>query len=235
MNLLFCDTETTGTEAEDRLCQVCFRLGELERNELFKPPLPIKVGAMAVHHITNEMVEDKPAFIGTETYNLLQALRHNTVFVAHNAPFDIGMLRKEGLEFGHVIDTLKIARHLDEEAILESHGLQYLRYYHGLKVEAVAHDALGDVRVLQAVYEVLRRQLAEAEGIPLEAASERMLEISSRPALIRRFNFGKHRGELLTDIVVKDRGYLKWLQNEKAQNPEGEEDWLYTLDLLLRK
>ena len=60
---IFLDTETTGTETKDRLCQLAYKLetGEIV-NELFKPPLPIAIEAMSVHHITNEQVADKPEF-----------------------------------------------------------------------------------------------------------------------------------------------------------------------------
>ena len=57
------DTETTGTGTDDRLCQLAFKTGQgTVVNELFNPKRPIAIEAMAVHHITNEMVKDKPAF-----------------------------------------------------------------------------------------------------------------------------------------------------------------------------
>jgi len=60
---IFLDTETTGTSEKDRLCQLAYKLetGEIV-NELFKPPLPIAIEAMSIHHITNEMVAGQPAF-----------------------------------------------------------------------------------------------------------------------------------------------------------------------------
>ena len=63
---IFLDTETTGTEKEDRLCQLAYKTekGGIV-NKLFGPPLPIKTDSMCVHHITNEMVADKPAFKGS--------------------------------------------------------------------------------------------------------------------------------------------------------------------------
>ena len=75
MNYIFLDTETTGNGEEDRLVQLawyCEKTGF--RKGLFKPPLPIKYGAMGVHHITNEEVEDKPAFKGSGMYDALNAL-----------------------------------------------------------------------------------------------------------------------------------------------------------------
>ena len=72
---IFLDTETTGTEKEDRLCQLAYKTeaGKIA-NQLFKPPLPIKIDSMCVHHITNEMVADKPAFKDSHEYQKLVGL-----------------------------------------------------------------------------------------------------------------------------------------------------------------
>ena len=69
---IFLDTETTGTEKEDRLCQLAYKTeaGTIV-NELFKPPLPIKIDSMCVHHITNEMVANKLAFKDSKDHRKL--------------------------------------------------------------------------------------------------------------------------------------------------------------------
>ncbi len=81
---IFLDTETTGTEKEDRLCQLAYKLetGEIV-NELFKPPLPIAIEPMSVHHITNEMVADKPAFKDSPDYQkLVDLLNDDTIYLS---------------------------------------------------------------------------------------------------------------------------------------------------------
>jgi hypothetical protein len=72
---IFLDTETTGNGPADRLCQIAFKIkGGYTVNELFNPGMPITIDAMTVHHITNEMVLDKPAFRNSDTWNKLQDL-----------------------------------------------------------------------------------------------------------------------------------------------------------------
>ena len=97
---IFLDTETTGTEKDDRLCQLAFKLesGEIV-NKLFKPPLPIAIEPMSVHHITNEMVADKPTFKGGHDHQKLVALLNDdkNILVAHTTKFDVNMLIKEGV------------------------------------------------------------------------------------------------------------------------------------------
>ena len=57
---IYLDTETTGPGPTDRLCQIAFKTEDgLTANELFNPGMPISIDAMTVHHITNEMVQDK--------------------------------------------------------------------------------------------------------------------------------------------------------------------------------
>ena len=89
---IFFDTETTGIEKEDRLCQLTckFETGEIV-NELFKLKSPIAIEPMSIHHITNEMVADKPAFKDSPEYQKwVDLLKDDTsMFVAHNAKFDV--------------------------------------------------------------------------------------------------------------------------------------------------
>ncbi len=229
--LIFIDTETTGTGPDDRLIQVAYRTTDnVDVNELYKPDLPIEIGAMAIHHITEKMVADKPAFKNSEIYSdLEQRLERGEIFIAHNAKFDIDMIEREGLSVGTYIDTLKVARHLDPESKIESYSMQYLRYLLGIEVEATAHDAWGDILVLEQVFYRMLKKLMESDDISKEEAVKQMIDISSKPSLIRSINFGKYRGEKLEDIAKNDAGYLKWLLGQKEQDPENEEDWIYSL------
>jgi DNA polymerase III epsilon subunit-like protein len=242
--LLFLDVEATGTEKEDRLLQVAYRYHPMNQgasedcNEMFTPPVPIKIPAMAIHHITPKMLEGRPSFEESHVRNRLRQLSaEGAVFIAHNAKYDLGMLEKEEVRFPVFIDTLKIARHIDTDGRFENHQLQYLRYFYGIEIEAVAHDAFGDILVLERVFEKLMDELADMEN-PLRTTPfaqsdliDRMIEITRLPSLVRVFTFGKYGAnrELVADVAKNDPGYLQWLLEQKSQKPEGEEDWIYTL------
>ncbi len=206
---IFLDTETTGAGEKDRLCQLAYKLetGEIV-NELFKPPLPIAIDAMCVHHITNEMVENKPAFKDSKDHRKLLDLLNDdkNILVAHNAKFDVDMLVKEGVHPKKVICTLKLARSLDPEGKIPRYSLQYLRYFLGIKIEATAHDALGDILVLEKLFERLFARMSKDNGPA--AVEGKMIDISSKPVLLTRMFFGKHKGERFRDIP---QDYLKWL------------------------
>jgi DNA polymerase III epsilon subunit-like protein len=235
--LLFIDTETTGNEEKDYLCQVAYSDGIIQVNELFNPPIPIPPEASAVHHITNKMVENKPVFKFSKEYNELHEMAHDekTVFVAHNAPFDLAMLKKEGIIPDMWICTLRLARHLDPDEKISSYRLQYLRYLLGIEIEATAHDAMGDVLVLEQLFDRLKKKMEIEVGDDTEKIIEKMMEISSHPSLLKTFNFGKYKDKKIADVVNTDKGYLEWLLAQKLQNETGDEDWIYTLKHYLGK
>jgi len=239
-NLVFLDTGTTGKGPNDRLCQVAYSFNGEEFDALFKPPIPIQIEAMAITHITNKIVEDKEPFIGSEFQKkLIDILSKENILVAHNAQFDVDMLRKENIEVGSAIDTLKIAHHLDKEAKIPKHGLQYLRYFLDLNIQdVVPHSALGDVRVLEKLFERLFQKML-VEFKEESAVIDEMLRISALPILMKKFSFGKYNGSMVADVAKTDLGYLRWLLNEKnkAKEQEGinDENWIHTLEYYLQK
>lgn len=153
---IFLDTETTGSGIEDRLCQIAYKTSEGSIvDELFNPGMKISIKSMSVHHITNAMVAHKPSFKFSPVYKNLQMMfaRDDVVMVGHNAKFDVGMLDREGLHPKKVICTYKLARYLDRDGIISEYNLQYLRYYMKLNVEARPHTALGDVQVMENIFQ----------------------------------------------------------------------------------
>ncbi|OGG62434.1 hypothetical protein A3C87_02405 [Candidatus Kaiserbacteria bacterium RIFCSPHIGHO2_02_FULL_49_34] len=239
MRIIFFDTETTGNTDNDRLCQ----LGVKDRgvaapviNALYKPPLPITFEAMAVHHITEKMVADKPSFQASSDYAAMKELFESpdTVCVAHNIAFDAAVLAREGIVPRNMLCTLKVARALDETGVFTNYKLQYLRYRLGIEIEdATAHDAWGDVLVLEQLFERLfAKYLTKANGDEA-AALAAMQEITRLPSLLKTITFGKHNGKKITDVAKEDASYLRWLLDQKRAAPQGEEDWIYTLEQAL--
>lgn len=230
-NFLFFDTETTGNTKDDFICQLAYIRDGKEFSAFYRPPISIPPEASAVHHITNKMVAEKEVFKESVDYPILKSLFENkdTIPVAHNAKFDLAMLDKEGIVPSRAICTLRVARYLDTENKIPRYNLQFLRYYLGLEVNAYAHNALDDVKVLVALFERLYAKMVEHTGGDVIKALEEMLAISARPSLIPLFNFGKYNGKNVADIACSDPGYLRWLLAEKRKSETDEEDWIYTL------
>lgn len=232
MQILLLDTETTDLQ-NARLVQLAYKdltSGQMV-NELFKAPVAIGYGAMSIHHITNEMVAEKLSFADSVQYQELASLAQaGVIIVAHNAPFDLQVLKNEGLSFPIFIDTCRVAQHLIPS---EQHKLQYLRYFLQFPpVVAEAHDALGDVLVLELLFNHLKTVVAEKFALEeSEAVINKMIQLSQEPLLIKSLGFGKHKGVPLEELVMNDRGYLQWLYDNESKKAENEQNanLIYTL------
>ena len=219
---IYLDTETTGNGPDDRLCQIAFKPENGPAVcELFNPGKPISIDAMVVHHITEKMVADKPPFMGSEACDKLRQLvsEAENVIVAHNAQFDMTMLHWEGIFSTRTICTLKLARYLDKNGVIPKYNLQYLRYFLGLEIDAKAHDALGDILVLEGLFSRLNAKFQENDK--LKDPVQEMIHISSNPVLIARMPYGKHKGMLFSEVP---RDYLEWLSGTEL-----DEDMAYTV------
>ena len=239
------DTETTGAGETDRIIQLGFMVLEAGRqtavyNDFCSAEVPIAYAAMEVHHITPEMIEDKPLCTETEAYRALTELNNaDNYLIIHNAPFDLGMLEKEGFANAmQLIDTLRCARHVFDDE--EAHRLQYFRYKMGLyKEEAAeaqklgvaikAHDAIGDVLTLKLFLTRLRERVqAKFPGVnPIE----KMVVLTQEPVFYKGpMRFGKYKGKTLFEIAAEDRGYLQWMA-EKMENLDA--DMRYSINRVL--
>lgn len=249
-NLLYLDTETTGNTHDDQLCQIAYILESADGTKtqfesLYNPGKKIPPEASAVTHITNKMVADKSLFQDSSEYSDIKKLVENpqTIFIAHNAVFDIAMLRNDNITVDKFICTLRVARHLDRDGKIPRYNLQYLRYFLEIEIDAPAHDALGDVLVLQELFPRLYKSVAKELSIDVpeiiteydDRVLDKMIEISSHPSIMRSFTFGKYIGKTVEEVAQIDRGYLEWMLNEKRKNPTAEEDWMYTLEYFLNK
>lgn len=228
-NLVFLDTETTGNNLlTDRLFQVCYSFNGKIYSEYFKPPIPISIKAQSITHVTNKMVEDKTPFADSKMKRDLQQLLESHILIAHNAVFDICMLSHEGVEVKKFICTLRVARFLDEELLIPEYNLQYLRYFHQFEIEADAHEAQGDVLVLKALFGYLYAQMLQKYQDAYTVISK-MIEISQQPSIFKVFSFGKYKGQKIEEVAQTDKKYIKWMLEQKLQNNDDGDDWVFTL------
>ena len=128
------------------------------------------------------------------------------------------MLNREDLHPQKSICTLKLSRYLDKEGKIPQYSLQYLRYYLKLNVDATPHTALGDILVLEALFNrIYAKFKEESEGDPIEE----MIQISNSPVMIARMPFGKHKGMKMGEVPLD---YLEWLSGTNL-----DEDLAYTV------
>lgn len=175
------DTETTGlSAAKERIVEIGaikIRNGVIieERNWLINPDRPIPPRITKVHGITDEMVKGQPRF--PVAYEEFLEFSEGAVLVAHNARFDVDMMRAEIGRAGLtppanlVIDSLKLFRKWYPDA--PNHKLGTLATHVGLQADGL-HRGDADSRFTALVLieglqrnpecTTLRRLLAAAGG-----------------------------------------------------------------------
>jgi DNA polymerase-3 subunit epsilon len=181
--LAIVDLETTGGQPGwDRITEIGvievdgFEVSG-EWSTLVNPGAAIPAPIQALTGITNEMVASAPRFaeLAGELYERLAG----RLFVAHNARFDYGFLRREferaGLKFmARTLCTVRLSRRL--YAGHSSHNLDSLIARHGIACKA-RHRALGDA---DAVWQFLRIAAREHGEEILSVAAR---QVAKQPAL----------------------------------------------------
>lgn len=181
------DTETTGLEwtQDHRIIEIgCIEL--INRrftgrhfHRYINPQRDIDAGAMEVHGITREYLEDKPTF-DIIAHEFLEFIR-GAELIIHNAVFDLGFLNHELRRMdlgdrviddpGQVIDTLLMARQLHPG---QRNNLDALCKRYGVdNSQRTLHGALLDAEILADVYLLMTGGQADL-GLGGERSSTQM-------------------------------------------------------------
>ena len=164
------------------------------RARMFNPGREIPFEAMAVHHITDQMVANCPSFSS-------EHIDGADVYVAHNADFERQFYENDKLW----ICTWKVALRVWPD--LPQHSLQYLRYALALPVESeldMPHRAGPDAYLCSLLFERIQSE----PGAP---DIETMARWSSGHALYPRCPLFKHKGKKWEDVPFE---YLDWIANK---------------------
>ncbi|BAI81327.1 conserved hypothetical protein [Deferribacter desulfuricans SSM1] len=173
------DTETTGLSPYKgaRLVEIAaVRLDEglnirLDRgfSTLINPKKPIPFQAYKIHKISDEMVKDAPTI--EEVLPHFSKYVENTVFVAHNAPFDFKFIdyfyKKTGMNCPliAVIDTLKLSRRIIPG--LKSYSLDSLIQHFNIKLKingSYRHRAIYDALHTAIIFKKLIEIESQRKG-----------------------------------------------------------------------
>ena len=189
------DTETTGLDPNSghRIIEVAAvemvnrRLTGNHLHRYVNPDRDIDAGAMHVHGITPEFLQDKPRFvdIAREFVDFIQ----DAELIIHNAPFDVGFLNMElrlldmpllANWCDSVTDTLVMAKALHPG---QRNNLDALcKRYAVDNAARTLHGALLDCELLAAVYLALTRgQESLSIGLEERSAQGDQAAARSRP------------------------------------------------------
>lgn len=223
------DTETTGLDATDRVCEIAWTdvdaSGELHGSftSLINPGVPMKPGASATHHLTDEDVAHAPPMESVVDAMCAGMSNGAKAYAAHNAEFDQGKLFLSGYPF---LCTMRLAKHVLPEQ--ESYSSQFLRYQLKLKPDipngTPAHRAAADVSVTVALLLYLL-PLARSKW-PEVTTVEALIDKVKQPRLLTTIGFTKYKGQPYRSL---DAGMLRWI----ITNCSDREDDVHTARSLL--
>ena len=232
--LVFFDLETTGVNVtHDRIIEISYikvypNGKEEEKTLRLNPEMPIPAEATAIHHITDDDVRGKPTFKDVAK-DLDKVFEGCDIAGFNSNKFDIPLLVEEFLRAGINFDVSK-RKFIDIQTIFHKMEQRTLvaayKFYCGKNLEE-AHSANADTR---ATYEVLKAQLDrygnlenDVDFLSKFSSQNRNVDLAGRIILNADdkeiFNFGKYKGQLVTEVLRRDPGYFSWiLQGDFPQN-----------------
>ena len=161
------DTETTGGADYDEICQIAaveYVDGTLSRTlKLYIcPTCEMNPWAEDVHGLSMDFLSEHGLAPEEAMRQFFEFVGDNALLVAHNANFDLRMLRQECAKFDlcftpegiETCDTLALSRHMRPD--LKSHALANLIEVYGIAGEN-SHDALDDALACAGVFFSLLR------------------------------------------------------------------------------
>lgn len=225
--ILFFDIESTGLNvASDRIIELSIvkvkpdGTREVKTRRL-NPTIPISPEAQKIHGISDEDVKDCPTF--KMIAKSLAKWMEGCDFAGYNSnKFDIPMLAEEFLRVGvdfdfrkrNLVDVQNIFHKMEQRTLSAAY-----KFYCDKDLEN-AHSAEGDT---MATLEVLEAQLDRYPNdlkndivfLSEFSSRSRMVDYAGRIALNDKdepvFNFGKHKGKTVKEVLDKEPSYYDWI------------------------
>lgn len=226
--IIFFDIESTGLSvASDRIVEISvvkvFPNGEKEiKTKRINPTIPISKEAQAIHGISNEDVKDEPTF-GQIAKSLAKYIEGCDIAGYNLMKFDIPLLSEEFLRADvdfdfrkrKIIDVQNIFHKMEQRTLKAAY-----KFYCEKELEN-AHSAEADTL---ATYEVLMAQLDRYSELENDvkfladfSTKNKFADYAGRIVYNEKgdpiFNFGKHKGRLVTEVLRNEPSYYSWIIN----------------------
>ncbi len=223
--LAIIDLEATGMNlCTDRIVEIAIVKimpdgKRLVKRKLLNPEMPIPANITEIHGISDEMVKDAPTF--KQVANEIRQFIDNADLAGYNSNrFDVPLLVEEFLRISLDFD-FKNRKLIDVQKIFHSMEPRTLSaaYKFYCNTELVnAHSAEADAA---ATWEVLLSQVQRYPQLGLTVESilkcigeENHVDFARRMIMENGreiFNFGKHKGRAVTDVLKSEPQYYDWM------------------------
>ena len=198
----------------------------MERRKLktrrVNPEMPIPKGSSEIHGIYDEDVKDEPTF-KSMAKSLAVFIGNSDLAGFNSNKFDVPLLAEEFLRVGvdfeidsrNLVDVQNIFHKLEQRTLVAAY-----KFYCG-KDLTNAHSAEADNI---ATYEVLEAQIERYDELEnnvnfLSEFSKRTNNVDLMGRIVFNednvevFNFGKHKGTPVSQVLERDPSYYKWMMN----------------------
>ena len=245
--LAFIDLETTGINlGSDRIVEIAVVKilpdgNRSVKRKLINPEIPIPKAASDIHGITDETVKTAPVF--KQVAHELKQFMDSCDLAGYNSNrFDIPLLVEEflraGIEFEmkgrKMVDVQKIFHQMEQRTL----GAAYKFYCS--KVLDGAHSAEIDA---SATSEILSAQLQHypalgntVDSILKAIGEDQVVDFARRFIMengVEVFNFGKHKGRLVSDVLKSEPQYYDWMmKGDFPQHTKQKLTEIYTRTML---
>lgn len=227
--ILFFDIESTGLNvATDRIVEISAVKvhpdGHTEiKTRRINPTIPISKEAQAVHGISNEDVKDCPTFKQIAK-SLAQWMAGCDIAGYNSTKFDIPLLAEEFLRAEVNDFDFRKRKLVDVQTIfhkMEQRTLSAAYKFYCQKNLENAHSAEADTL---ATFEILKAQLDRYPELQNDIAflsefstKNKNVDYAGRIVYndkdVPVFNFGKHKGIPVKDVLAKEPSYYSWMMN----------------------
>jgi DNA polymerase-3 subunit epsilon len=214
------DCEFTSLEKETcRIIEVAVAVFDAHQvyeqfESLINPQCEIPAESIEIHHITQEMVQDKPLI--EEVLPTLFKIIGKKIIIGHGIDNDIDQLAIAAerakipclIRNNRFIDTLRMARLYGQSP---TNSLEQLRKHFNIEAEG-AHRAMSDVIVNMEVFRMLAKHYR---------STKELFDALSKPIQMKIMPLGKHKGRPIKELPQE---YLLW-----AARMDFDQDLLYSL------
>ena len=226
--LLFFDIESTGLDiSNDRIVEISMVKVMPDGTRQVKtrrvnPTIPIPAAAQAVHGISDEDVKDCPTFAQLAK-SMYQWMEGCDIAGYNSISFDVPLLAEEFMRAGiepdfhdrDMVDVQVIFYKKEPRTLSGAY-----KFYCDKNLED-AHAAEADT---MATLEVLEAQLDrypdlenDVDFLSKFTKRSNMLDYAGRIILdennVPVFNFGKHKGKPVKEVLAVEPSYYSWIQN----------------------
>ncbi|MBO7203673.1 MAG: 3'-5' exonuclease [Bacteroidales bacterium] len=226
--IVFFDIESTGLNvATDRIVEISIVKINPDGSEEIKtrrinPTIPISPEAQKVHGISDEDVKNEPTFAQIAK-SLAKWMEGCDIAGYNSMKFDIPLLSEEFLRADVDFDFRK-RKLVDVQNIfhkMEQRTLTAAYKFYCQKDLENAHSAEADTL---ATYEILKAQLDKYPDLQNDvkflaefSTKSKFVDYAGRIVYNEKdipvFNFGKHKGRAVTDVLKAEPSYYSWMMN----------------------